>query len=269
MPVGVAAKIRGVPIITHDSDVMPGLANRIVGRWAKVHATGMPAKFYNYPKASIEYVGIPIDARIQKVTPKLQTKYKSELGLPEDSQVLLLSGGGNGSKYLNDTLVAIANHLLEANLSLHILHLSGKQHESQVKNAYKQQLTKNVQSRVKVMGFNPDFYALIAASDLIITRAGATTLAELSAAGKACILIPAPFLADGHQLKNAEELADKDAAVVLNENVQPDELLVIINELLKNDARRWELAENLHNTSQPRAAANLANIILKNARPTD
>ena len=265
VPVGLAAKIRGIPIVTHDSDAVPGLANRIVGKWAKIHATGMPAKFYRYPKDTIEYVGIPVDPRIKKVTPKLQKDYKHQLKIPLDSQVLLLSGGGNGSKHLNDLLVSIARNLLEANLSLHIIHLTGTAHEAEVKETYKALLPNSEQDRVKTAGFSPDFYAYSGAADLVITRAGATTIAELSAAGKACILIPAPFLAGGHQLKNAEELAGKDAAVVVSEDVRPDELLVIISELLNNDSRRWELAKNLYGVSRPDAAANLADIILKAA----
>jgi UDP-N-acetylglucosamine--N-acetylmuramyl-(pentapeptide) pyrophosphoryl-undecaprenol N-acetylglucosamine transferase len=265
VPVGLAAKLSGIPIVTHDSDVMPGLANKIVGRWAKIHATGMPAKFYNYPKASIEHVGIPIDARIKKVTPKIQKQYKEQLNIPPTSPVLLLSGGGNGSKHLNELLTAISRHLLEADLSLHIIHVTGAMHEVNIKQAYREALPKNEQDRVRIAGFSSDFYAYMAAADLIITRAGATTLAELAAAAKACIIIPSPFLAGGHQLKNAEELTKLDAAVVVPEEVQPDELLVVVSELLSNDNRRWELSKNLYATAHPQAAAELARIILKAA----
>lgn len=263
MPVGLAAKIRGIAIVTHDSDAMPGLANRIVGRWAKVHATGMPAKFYRYPSSTVKYVGIPIDERIKKVTPKIQKDAKRQMQIAEDNTVLLLSGGGNGSKRLNELLIAISRHLLEANLSLFIVHISGTIHEAAVKAAYKERLPKNEQSRVKVAGFSSDFYTYSAAADLIISRAGATTLAELAAAGKACIIIPSPFLAGGHQLKNAEELEELDAVVVVDEAVEPDELLVVTSELLNNDSRRWELAKNLYGTARPDAAAKLALTILK------
>jgi len=265
VPVGMAAKFKNIPIVTHDSDTIPGLANRIVGRWAKIHATGMPAKFYNYPKDTIKYVGIPVDSRIVKVTPKLQQHYKSQLKLPADSQVLLLAGGGNGSKRLNSLLVSIARNLLETNLSLQIVHLTGVAHESEINESYKAMLPKNLQGRVKTAGFSSDFYAYSGAADLVISRAGATTIAELSVAGKACILIPAPFLTGGHQLMNAEELAAKDAAVIVSEDVQPDELIVVVSELLNNDSRRWELARNLHLISPDNAVAKLAVIILKAA----
>ena len=262
VPVGVAARLLRVPIVTHDSDALPGLANRIVGRWAKVHATGMPAEYYSYPKSTIEYVGIPIDERIKKVTPKIQSDIKAKLKLPKDSTVLLVSGGGNGSKHLNDLMLAIAPELLATNLSLYIIHLTGTLHESAVKTAYKK-LPKAAQGRVITISYSTDLYAYVAAADLIITRSGATILAELAAAGKACIVIPAPFLSGGHQTKNAEELSRHDAAVILLEPVQPDELLALVNNLLANDDRRFELARNLFGLSKPNAAANLANLILK------
>ena len=262
LPVGIAAKLRGVPVVTHDSDATAGLANRIIGRWAQAHATGLPAEFYTYPKSSTYFVGIPIDERIKKVTPKLQRQIKRQLKLPVESVVLLVSGGGNGSRRLNDLTLAIAGELLEANLALRIIHLSGIKHEAAVKEAYKA-LPKNDQKRIMVMGYSHDFYALCAAADLVVARAGATTLAELAAAGKACVLIPAPFLAGGHQLQNARQLAARDAVAVTPEDTEPDELLVLIKELLSDDRRRFELARNLFATAKPGAAAALARLILK------
>jgi UDP-N-acetylglucosamine--N-acetylmuramyl-(pentapeptide) pyrophosphoryl-undecaprenol N-acetylglucosamine transferase len=266
VPVGIAAKLRGVPIITHDSDTVSGLANRIVGRWARIHATGMPAKYYSYPEDKIEFVGVPIDERIKKVTPKIQAEAREQLGLPVTAKVLLLSGGGNGSLRLNELLLSVAKNLLEADLSLHILHISGQAHLRATEAEYKKKLSKNERTRVIIAGFTPDFYLYTAAADLVITRAGATTLAELAVEGKACVIIPSPFLAGGHQLQNAQQLAELGAAVVVDEKIEPDEFLVIIRELLNNDHRRFELAKNLYATARPDATAKLADIIIRNAK---
>jgi UDP-N-acetylglucosamine--N-acetylmuramyl-(pentapeptide) pyrophosphoryl-undecaprenol N-acetylglucosamine transferase len=262
LPVGLAAKLNGMPIITHDSDSLPGLANRIIGRWAKVHATGLPAEFYSYKKSSVVQVGIPVDERIKKITPKLQSSLKNKLKLPKDSKVLLVTGGGNGSKRLNDLILAIAAELLETNLSLHIIHLTGQAHETTVKQTYSS-LPKLDQKRIMTIGYSNEFYLLGGVADLVVTRAGATTLAGLAIAGKACIVIPAPFLTGGHQLKNAELLAKSDAAVVMPDETNPDELLATINSLLDNDTRRFELARNLYATAIPDASARLAQLILR------
>lgn len=264
LPVGIAAKLLKIPIVTHDSDVVPGLANRIIGRWAKVHATGMPAKNYPYPKSSTHYVGVPIDPRIKKVTPKLQKNIKSQLKMSPGSNVLLVSGGSSGSTQLNELILTIAGELLDTNLSLSIFHITGEQHEQSVKERYKN-LPAHYLKRVIVMGYSHEFFALAAAADLVITRAGATTIAELAAAGKACIIVPSIYLAAGHQTKNAEALAAIDAAAIAPENVQPDELLVLINGLLNNDSRRFELARNLYATAKLSASRDLAGLILKTA----
>ena len=262
LPVALAAKLLRVPIITHDSDTVPGMANRIVARWAVAHATGMPAEYYPYPKSSTYFVGIPIDPRIRKATPKLQTAAKARLGLPADSTTLLISGGSSGSAQLNGLITTIATELLKNNLALHILHITGTQHEALVKNSYRN-LPKNDQKRIMVMAYTQDFYTLVAAADLVVARAGATTIAELAAAGKACIIVPSPHLAGGHQLKNAQALADIDAAAIAPAQVRPDELIVLISGLLNDDSRRFELARNLFATAKPDASQQLASLILK------
>jgi UDP-N-acetylglucosamine--N-acetylmuramyl-(pentapeptide) pyrophosphoryl-undecaprenol N-acetylglucosamine transferase len=262
LPVGIAAKILRIPIVIHDSDTLPGLANRILGRWAKVHATGMPKEFYDYPASSTEYVGVPIDPRIAKVTPRLQNQFKEQLKLPSDSTVLLAAGGSLGSVQINQLMLAIANELLSTNLSLHIVHITGDSNLKEVTNGYKQ-LPKNEKKRVMVSGYTDELYAYCAAADLIVTRAGATTLAELAAAGKACIVVPSAHLSGGHQLKNAELLQKLDAAAIAPENIQPDELIVMINGLLNNDSRRFELARNLYAIAKPDASAELARLLLK------
>ena len=265
VPVGLAARIRGIPIVTHDSDTVPGLANKIVGRWAKTHATGMPAKYYDFPESTTTYVGIPIDSRIKKVSPKLQKTAKQQLKLPVDAEVLLVSGGGNGSQKINDLILAVAATLLETNLGLQIVHVSGVIHEEELRRAYRHILSKPQQKRVHLYGFTTDFYKFLTAADLVIGRAGATTLAELAIAGKACIVIPAPFLTGGHQLKNAERLAAADAAVILDNNTPADELLAVINQLLNDNSRRFELSKNLFGLAKPDAAAELATLLLKTA----
>jgi UDP-N-acetylglucosamine--N-acetylmuramyl-(pentapeptide) pyrophosphoryl-undecaprenol N-acetylglucosamine transferase len=264
LPVGIAAHWLKIPLVTHDSDMVPGLTNRILGRWATAQATGMPPELFDYPKAKLHYVGIPLDERVKKVTPGAQRKVKQALGFDTDSQVLLVAGGSAGSIQLNEVMTSIAEELLSNNLALRLIHLSGIEHEASVKEAY-HRLPKGDQKRVLVAGYSQDFYDLVAAADLIITRAGATTLAQLAAAGKACILVPGSHLAGGHQIKNAEWLMANDAAAIAPDNVQPDEMLALINGLLANDHRRFELSRNLYATAKPDAAKDLANLILKTA----
>jgi UDP-N-acetylglucosamine--N-acetylmuramyl-(pentapeptide) pyrophosphoryl-undecaprenol N-acetylglucosamine transferase len=265
VPVGIAARLLKIPIVTHDSDTMPGLANRIVGRWAVINATGMPARYYKYPTEKIRYVGVPV-AAVHTLDQAEVRKMKKSLDLPEASQVFLVAGGGNGSKKLNDLTCAVAPNLLESNLALHIVHICGQLHEEAVKAQYKSSLPAAERKRVNVIGFTPRFQDYAAVADLVFSRAGATSLAEYALLGKACIIMPSPFLAGGHQLKNAAELSERDAAVVVDESTAADELLVVISELLNNEKRRQELGSSLKSLAKPDAAASLADIIMKTAK---
>ncbi|OGL34966.1 hypothetical protein A3F05_00170 [Candidatus Saccharibacteria bacterium RIFCSPHIGHO2_12_FULL_47_17] len=264
VPIGLAARSLHIPIITHDSDAEPGLANRLVGRWAKIHTSGMPVEYYTdtYPAGTVKYVGVPTDERIRPVTPDLQIEYKKQLELPADSFVLLVAGGGLGSKTLNDKTLAIAPQLLKADAKSHILHFTGSQHEMAVKQKYHQILSDEQLKRVKVVGFSDQFYKYSGAADLVIARAGASTLAELAVAAKACIIMPAAFLTGGHQLKNAQELKIRQAAIIEDDKLSPQKLLKLTEQLRLNPKRRRELADNLGSMARPDAADKLADLIL-------
>jgi UDP-N-acetylglucosamine--N-acetylmuramyl-(pentapeptide) pyrophosphoryl-undecaprenol N-acetylglucosamine transferase len=263
VPVGIAARILKIPIVTHDSDTVPGLANRIIGRWAVFHTTGMPAHYYPYPKDTTAYVGIPIGEGLKPLTPSRQKELRKKLGLPVDSTILLIAGGGHGARDVNNVVTQIAPPLLESNLSLHIVHIAGQTHEAAVRSAYRNSLLKTQRDRVMVLGYSNDFHSYSAVADLIISRAGATALAEFAALAKACIVIPSPYLTGGHQLKNAEQLKKLDAAVVMDNGVAADELLAVVSELLNNDQRRWYLGQNLAKTAIADAAEKIADILIR------
>jgi UDP-N-acetylglucosamine--N-acetylmuramyl-(pentapeptide) pyrophosphoryl-undecaprenol N-acetylglucosamine transferase len=262
VPVGLAARLKGIPIITHDSDAVGGLANRLLSRWATIRTTGMPVS----QSSEIKYVGIPVSDKVKHVTLKEQLAFKKIVDLPEDSQVVLVAGGGLGSKTINDLIVRISPRLLQTNLALQIIHLSGQQHEKSVRRAYRYQLDKAQLDRVVVLGFTPDFFKYSGAADLVISRAGASAIAEYALQGKACIIIPSPFLTGGHQLRNADQLMKHDAAAVVDDKVDADEMIGVINQLLANDHRRWQLGENLHKLAKPDAAKKLAAIIYDQAQ---
>lgn len=263
VPVGLAAARLGVPIITHDSDALPGLANRLVGRRAYLHTTGMPANDYNqlYPAETVKYVGVPVDERLKTVTPQIQIQYKKRLGMPADGFVLLVSGGGLGSKTLNDKIITIAKDLLN-DPKFYILHFCGEMHQPAVKDGYRRSLDEDQLKRVKLVPFSDEFYVFSGAADLVIARAGASTLAELALQQKACIILPAAFLTGGHQSKNAEILRQHDAVITKTDNIEPQKLLGLIKDLQLNPKRRAELAHNLSSLAKPQAAEELAELIL-------
>ena len=263
VPVGLAAHALGVPIVTHDSDALPGLANRIIGRWALVHATGMPPHRYPYPKDTIRYTGIPVDERVKPVDAALQRSLKQQIDLPADSLLLIVAGGGLGSQRLNELMVQISPKLLQKYPKLQIVHFSGSGHQDSVAEYYRRALGADMPDKVKVIGFSSDFYAYSGAADVVLARAGATTLAELAIQQKAAVIIPSPFLAGGHQLQNAEELTTQEAAQVLPNDTSPQKLLKILDELLQNKQMRAQLQQKIGALARPDAAAKLADILLQ------
>jgi len=266
VPVGIAARLRGVPIVTHDSDAVPGLANRLIGRWAVVHAAGMPPRYYPYSKDSIRYVGIPLDERVKMVDPEQKKALKRQIGLPADAQMLFVSGGGHGSRTINELMVAISPKLLKQNPKLQIIHISGSGHQDRVADQYLKLLGPDMPESVRVLGFSSDFYAYSGAADVVLARAGATTLAELAIQRKAAVIIPSPFLSGGHQMKNAEEFTTNAATEILPNDVKPEQLLSTLDALLKNKQRRQQLEHNIGSLARPDAAAKLADILLDVAK---
>lgn len=257
VPVGLAAALLHKPFITHDSDTMPGLANRLVSRWARFHATGMPPEYYGYPKDAIRYVGVLVGPQYAHVDTGQQRAFRAKLGLPADAKVILVTGGSGGAAVINRAVSAIALKLLEHDKSVHVLHQTGIG-KGDVYGTFSHE-------RLKLFELLNPMYLYSGASDLVITRAGANTMAELGVQSKACIVVPNPLLTGGHQMKNAKVWQQRNAAIILEEAAikrDPSALLQITIDLLDDTKKRSKLARNLHDMTVKDAAGKLAALLL-------
>lgn len=275
VPVGLAAASRHIPYVTHDSDAIPGLANRIIARWAAMHAVALPKEIYTYPAAKTITVGVPVQSEYSPVTEKTQTAYKRKIGLEAYDKVIFVTGGGLGAQRLNDAVVRAAPELLGRYPDLAIAHLAGRGKEKQVEAGYEKVLNAAQQNRVVVKDFVNDLFNYSGAADVIVTRAGATTLAEFAAQHKACIVVPNPQLTGGHQLKNAQVLAEKSAVLCVTEEqlqqkqyseTDSDPLTIAVAQLLDDPAQRQKLATQLGKIAHPNAAKQLAMVLLEQAK---
>lgn len=260
VPVGLAAAVLRIPYITHDSDTVPGLANRIIGRWAALHATGMPAELYAYPKHKTRYVGVPLSDKFQPATMSKVQQAKKSIGIPPESSLLLVTGGSQGSQRINRAVAAIADGLLGRNPSLYILHHVGRGNLD-VYGDYRHK-------RLLVHEFISDFHHAAMASTVVVSRGGANSLAEFGILGKPVIVIPAPFLASGHQLKNARRLEEEQAIINLEESAvrqNPELLKQSIEGLLKHSNQASLLASKLQSLTKKDAAKETAKLILEQA----
>jgi len=264
VPVAIGGYLNHIPYITHDSDSLPSLANRLIAPRAAMHAVALPADIYPYPQDKTVTVGVPVSAKYQPVTAELQKQYRAELGL-KYSHMVFLTGGGNGARELNEALIANARYLLETYPDLAIVHVAGRTLEEETNAAYDALKLGEARKRVFVHGFVTDLYRQCGAADVVVARGGATNLAEFAIQEKACVIIPAPHLTGGHQVKNVQVLARHQAVVQLSEDQaeQPERLGRTIGELLEDPAKRRSLGRQLSQFAHPQAAAELAALILK------
>ena len=244
VPVGLAAASLKIPFITHDSDTLPGLANKIIARWAYKHATGMPIEFYDYPKGSTVYVGVPISSNFKRATPDLVKSYRKTIGLSECDSVITVIGGSQGGEQLNEDMLKIAGRLMQHYPKLGIAHIAGEANAETVLSKYKNELLSDELKRVVVRGFVSDVYNYTGSADIVVSRASATVVAELAVQGKAAILVPGRLAGD-HQTANAKHLAKIGAAAhVVYGDVEG--LYNKIIEMLGNETQIKSLATKLH-----------------------
>ncbi len=261
VPVGIVAQLFRVPIIIHDSDTRPGLTNRILAKYARVIATGMPAGFYPYDPQKMAYTGIPVSAQYQPVSQKEKEEHKTSVGFDPARPLLLVTGGGNGSTPLNTQLQMIAGQLISAGWC--IMQLAGRGKIEPVQRV-RSKLPQSQQKHWQILEFAPMPPRLLGA-DVVVCRTSASTIQECANSQKTVIGIASPSLED--QKMNADFFASKKALVSLDETkLSPDglDLLAVVTDLHANLKLAQEYAHALHRQfAKPEAAQELAQLILE------
>jgi UDP-N-acetylglucosamine--N-acetylmuramyl-(pentapeptide) pyrophosphoryl-undecaprenol N-acetylglucosamine transferase len=269
VPVGLAASALKIPYVTHDSDAMPGLANRIIARGAAKHAVGLPKEIYDYPPDKTVTVGVPLSRSFKPFTAAEKHDAREQIGVDPKGKMILVTGGGNGALRLNNAVAVCVRELLDRYKNLTIVQIAGRAHEASLRQRYKQDLPPALQKRVIVKGFVTNMYLYSGAADVVVTRAGATIMAELAAQGKACVVVPNPQLTGGHQVKNAKVLAERSAIRLVTEDklkLDDHALMPQLVDLIDRPERAVQLGKNLGRLAQPDAAKHLAMLLLEIAR---
>ena len=260
VPIGLAAWLLRIPIVTHDSDAHPGLANRILAKFAKAIATGAPLEFYNYPAEITTYVGVPVRNEFREYSQKERTDFKKNLGFKTDKPLVLVTGGGLGAARLNDAVVHEASKL---DRSAQIMLVSGVANYEELKSKIEEQ---NLEDFHLHDFISKDMWKYLAAADLVIARAGATSNLELAALAKPTILVPNARLTGGHQVKNAMVYADKRAVELVDDDKledNPDLLSDKVLELLQDKAKMDDLSRKFVKFANPESASEMADIVLR------
>lgn len=258
LPVGLAARVLNIPLVIHDSDAHPGLTNRILARWATTIATGAPLDYYDYPSNKSHYVGIPVSELFRPFSKKEQESAKQSWGVPRDKPLVVVTGGGLGAKRLNNTTIEVLGHL--QGLASVIL-VSGAGQYDELRERFPDDSKK-----FQIYRFVDNMHELLGAADIVVTRAGATTMLELAALGKPTVIVPNAALTGGHQVKNARVYEEAQVAIVLNEDEMVDNpnLLVKAVKSYLNDPKTTEtMSKRFREFAKPNAAKDMAKLIVK------
>ena len=248
-PATMAAVLLRIPIVLFEPNVVPGYANRAVARFASnaaVHFAQTGKWFRRF-----EVTGVPVRPAFFSLPPRRS-----------QPPTLLVFGGSQGARALNNLMIQAAPKLLERIPGLHIVHQTGAHSFGALQLAMA-----TAAPTVEVRPFIDDMAQAFADADLIVCRSGASTVAEIAAAGKCALFVPFPGAADDHQLRNAELLANEGAALLIPES----ELTVAsyvdkVAALLGDAPRMARMASRAHELAHPGAAARIAQMALDAVR---
>jgi UDP-N-acetylglucosamine--N-acetylmuramyl-(pentapeptide) pyrophosphoryl-undecaprenol N-acetylglucosamine transferase len=262
LPVGMAAKVLKIPLVIHDSDAHPGLTNRVLSRWATTIATGAPLKFYPYDKTISHYVGIPVSKEFVPFESSKRQELKSKLGFDHKRPLVVITGGGLGARRINDAVAKRLNELLDITS---VVLISGTAQYDELRAT-----TPEDDPRYQLHAFvSTGMAKLLGAADIVVARAGATTILELAALAKPTILVPNGFLTGGHQLKNAEVYAESGAVEIVNDHelyANPQLLVDALTSLLANPTHLNEMGKKFHQFARPSAASDMAKLVIEAAK---
>ncbi len=250
-PAVLTAHFMGIPAAIAEQNALPGITNRILSKFVNVIFVTYAQTQAWFPKGKVIISGNPVRAAF--VAGRCVEKAK------KDFWQLLVFGGSQGAVTINKAMINMLSQLQKMKNKIRVMHQTGTKQLDKVRQAYEK-----FGIKAKVMPFIVDMAGAYAAADLIVCRAGATSLAEITASGKAAILIPYPWAANDHQTKNARAMADAGAAVVINESeLTSGKLFGVLENLFSDEKKLKKLEENSARLGNINAAANIVNVCIK------
>ncbi len=211
IPIGLAAVARRVPLVLHEQNSVPGLANRVLSRWARsigLTYAGSGAGLHHPERAIL--TGNPVRPAVRAAS---RERGRATLGVSDDALLLLVFGGSRGARHLNAALLSQRDRLLSIP-DVCVVHVAGRGEAASVRTAL-EAAGGDARGRWRVLEYIEDMGSALAAADLVVARAGATSLAEITVLGRPAVLVPYPYASDDHQTRNAATLEVAGAAEVI------------------------------------------------------
>ena len=252
-PVLLGALLLNIPILIQEQNVMPGITNRIMGRWADEIRIPFPAAARFFPAGRTRVSGNPIRPEIVTASGG-----REKLGLEKDKLTISFIGGSQGASSINAAAVEGLKRLVKFAPHLQIIHQTGKLDSATVTRAHDE-----LPFAAVVRPYFDAMEDVYAATDLIVCRSGAMTLAEVTARGLPAVLIPYPFAAGDHQTYNAQVLERNGAAVMIRDDQLTGERLAdVLTPLIQDREKLSAMAKKSRSLGKPGAAREIARSVL-------
>lgn len=254
LPVVVVGWLFGIPVIIHESDSIPGLVNKISSRFAKRIAIAFPSSAKYFKNSKVAILGNPTreDLRTGSIE-----EAKTILKLKNDKPLILIMGGSQGARAINDLVMTSLDDLL---LRYEIILTCGERNYEDLFNESEARLKPGQKEYFHLYPFlKSELKHALAAASLIISRAGASSIFEIAYLGKPSIMIPLPNSAQDHQIENAYEYSKFGATIVMEQqNMTPHLFLGNINHILSDENLLRQMSENALKFATPQAARRIA-----------
>lgn len=254
----LAAWLRRVPVLIYLPDIVPGLAIRLLGRFATKITVTSEESYHYFHREKVVVTGYPVRSDVFALD---RAQARQALGLDVKEKMVLVFGGSRGARSINQALVAGLRELLPA---CQVVHVSGRLDADWVAGMAKS-LPENLRRRYHHFAYLHDMPQALVAADLVVARAGAATLGEFPAAGLPAVLVPYPYSGQ-HQNPNAEYMARNGAAQVLPDAALGEKLVSTVLELLNDEKALADMQESTRAMARPDAAEVIANQIWQVAR---
>lgn len=248
-PVIWAAKKLGVKTFIHEQNSVVGLSNKYLTKYVDKIGVSFESTLNEFPRDKVVFTGNPCSEKAI-TTPKAN---KSDFGLSDDKKLVLIVMGSLGSKTINEKMEEFIYGFRTKNYE--VLFVTGKSYYEDIK-------TERFPDNVKVVPFIENLPSIMKCTDLMVSRAGASTISEITALGIPTIFIPSPYVTNNHQYKNAMDLVNKNAAFIIEEkDLEKTSFIHLIDEILENEDKYNKVKENVKKLGVDNSSSRIYDIL--------
>lgn len=254
-----AAQKRGIPTLILEQNLTPGLANKFLGKRATRIAICFPETTEYFPRNKVVVTGTPVRLQLENLDKQLGRRF---FNLEPDTPTVLVFGGSQGAMSINRTLITAIPLLEQKGINVQIILQTGQRNYTEIA-----EKVTSLKSKIVVVPYINEMPKAFAAADLVISRAGAISIAEITVCGLPAILIPYPYATANHQEKNARIMEKHGAAkVILESELTPQKLAEAIEGLLKHPPTLSEMALKSKQLGKPNATMEICNLLTQIAK---